>query len=104
MPPRPKRGTQAVEAASEQHRIDAIDQATQPALAGNAEMELREAAQEIEIVLAPGDDVVEVVAGGDGGAGYQQEDFGQWIHDPAGLPVVGKLGKMLQKQRQTRPR
>jgi hypothetical protein len=28
-------------------------------------MELREAAQEIEMILAPGNDVVEVIAGGD---------------------------------------
>src|ERR1019366_5313392 len=69
---------------------------------GNAEMELRETPQKIEMMLAPGDDVVEVVAGGDGGAGHQQQDFIEPVHDPARLPFVRKLGKMLQKQRQTR--
>src|SRR5674476_1646064 len=52
--------------------------------------------------IASCDDVVEVVAGGDGGAGHQQQDFIEPVHDPARLPFVRKLGKMLQKQRQTR--
>src|ERR1700739_2729826 len=103
VPARPQRGDPAVEAAAEQHRIDAIDQAAQPALAGNAKMELREAAQKIEMMLTPGDDIVEVVARREGGAGHQQQYLFERIHDPARLPVVRKRGKMLQKQRHTRP-
>jgi hypothetical protein len=36
-------------------------------------MELRKLAQEVEMVLAPVDNVVEVVAGGDRGAGHRQQ-------------------------------
>jgi len=62
VPVRPQRRDPAVEAAAEQHRVDPVDQGAQPALAGDAVMELREAPQEIEMVLAPGGDVVEIVA------------------------------------------
>ena len=67
-------------------------------------MELGETAQEIEMVLTPGDNVVEIVARGDGGAGHQQQHLGQRIHHPARFPIIGKLGKMLQQQCQTRTR
>ena len=59
--------------------------------------------QKIEMMLAPQDDVVEIVAGGDGGAGHQQQHLMQGIHDPVRLPVVRKLGKTLDEKRQTRP-
>lgn len=84
-------------AAAEQHRIDMVDQAAQPVLERNPEMELREAAQKIEVMLAPGHNVVEVVARRDGGAGHQQQDFGERTHDPGRLPIVGKFGKNARK-------
>jgi hypothetical protein len=46
-------------------------------------MKLPEAAQKFEMMLAPGDDIVEVVAGGDGGTAHQQQDFVEPIHDPS---------------------
>jgi hypothetical protein len=58
----------AFETLSEQNRVDAIDQALEPAHAGDAEMKLREPSQKIEILLAPCHDVLEVVTRGDGSA------------------------------------
>jgi hypothetical protein len=63
VPVRPQRGNPAVETAAEQDRIDPIEEGPEPALAGNAEMILREMPQEDEMVFAPGDNVVEIVAG-----------------------------------------
>jgi|SRR5947209_8309028 hypothetical protein len=48
VPPRPQRHDPALQAAAKQGRIDAIDQATQPALAGNAVMEFRELPQKMQ--------------------------------------------------------
>jgi len=56
------------------------------------------------MMLAPGDDVVEIITRGDRGAGQKQEDLGKGIHDPPGLPVIVDLREMLQKNRQARPR
>jgi len=50
----PQRGDPALEAASEQERVDAVDEGAQPALAGDAVVEGREAAQNGEVVRAPG--------------------------------------------------
>lgn len=58
----PQRRHPALEAAPEQERIDPVDQAAQPALAWDAVVERREPPQDAEMVLAPGDDVVEIVA------------------------------------------
>src|SRR6266704_5952254 len=104
VPPRPERRDPAVETAAEQGRVDPIDEGAQPALARNAVMELGEPAQKGEMVLAPGDDVVEIVAGRDRGAGHQQQDLLERIHDPPGLALIPEFGKMLQKQAQARPR
>jgi hypothetical protein len=41
----------------------------------------------------PGDDLVEIVARGDGGTAQQQEDFGQRKSDPPGFPLVRSRGK-----------
>src|ERR1700694_4154392 len=76
----------------------------QPALAWNAVMKLREMLQEGEMVFAPGDDVVEIVAGGDRGAGHQQQDLLERIHDAPRLAVILELGKVSQKQGKTRTR
>jgi hypothetical protein len=62
-------------------------------------MEIREPAKEVEMVLAPGDDIVEVVARGDRGASQQKQDLGQRKGDPPRLAVVLQPRKMLQKQR-----
>ena len=64
----------------------------------------REFSQEIEMVMAKGGDLVEVVARGDGGAGQQQQDLGQRVDDPPRLTVVFEPGKMLQQQCYARPR
>jgi predicted TIM-barrel fold metal-dependent hydrolase len=48
VPPRPQRYDPALEAAAKHGRIDAIDQGTQPALAGNAVMEFRELPQKMQ--------------------------------------------------------
>jgi len=104
VPPRPQRLDPALETAPEQHGIDAVDQSAQPALAGNPVMEGREPAQKVEMMLAPGDDAVKIVAGRDGRAGQKKEHLRQRIHHPPGLALVRERGKMLQKQGHARPR
>src|ERR1700689_3520212 len=64
----------------------------------------REFSQEIEMVMAKGGDLVEVVARCDGDAGQQQQDLGQRVDDPPRLTVVFEPGKMLQQQCYARPR
>jgi hypothetical protein len=59
---RPERRNPALETTPEQDRIDAVDEVAQPALAGNAEVEFREAAQKGEMAFAPGGDLVEIIA------------------------------------------
>ena len=49
-----------LEAAPEQSRVDPVDQDAQPELARNAVMELREPPQEVELMLALDDNVVEI--------------------------------------------
>jgi hypothetical protein len=84
------------ETTSEQDRLDAVDQRPQPALAWDTEMRRRESSQKIQIMLAPGDDVVEIVTRGDCGAGQKQESLREGIRDPPGFPVVVDLRGMLQ--------
>jgi hypothetical protein len=67
-------------------------------------MEVRELSQKSQMMLAPGDDIVEVIAGRDRGAGHQQQDLLEGIHNAPGLAVVLELGKVLQKQTKTRTR
>jgi hypothetical protein len=67
VPSRPHGGDEGLKAAREQRRIDPVHQIAQPAGTRHAVMEVTEAAQEIEVVLSPKDDLVEVVAGGDRG-------------------------------------
>src|SRR5262249_24913058 len=73
----------------------------QPAGARHAVMEVTEAAQEIEVALAPKDDLVEVVAGGDGGAGHQEQDLLERVGDAPALALVVQLGKVLEQDRQS---
>jgi hypothetical protein len=104
VPVRPERRDPAVETAAEQDRVDPVDEGAHPALARDAMMELRKAPQKAEMVFAPGDDVVEVVAGRNGGASHQQQNLLERIHHPPGLAVIPELGEMLQQQGQSRPR
>src|SRR5438874_8611586 len=96
---RPERRDPAVETAAEQDRVDPVDEGAHPALARDPVMEFRKAPQKAEMVFAPGDDVVEVVAGRNGGAGYQQQHLLERIHYPPGLAAIPELGELLQKQR-----
>src|SRR5208283_1782730 len=61
------------------HGIDAVHQRAQPPFARDSMMERREPAKKAEMVLAPADDIVEVVARRDRGAGQQKQDLGQRI-------------------------
>ncbi len=103
-PIRPHRGHPALEAALEQERIDPVDEDAQPPLAGNAVVKRRKPAQEIEMMLAPRHDELEVVAGRNRRAHHQQQDFAQRIKHPPRLALVLELGKVLQQQGQTVPR
>jgi hypothetical protein len=58
-------------------------------------MEIRELPQKMQVMLAPGDDIVEIVTGGDRGAGHQQQDLLERIYNTPGLAVVLELGKVL---------
>jgi hypothetical protein len=103
-PIRPHRCNPALEAALEQARIHPIEQNTQPALAGDAVMKRRKSAEEIQMMLAPRRDNVEIVAGRDRGADHQQQDFPQRISHPPRLALVLDFRKVLQQQGQTVPR
>ena len=59
---RPERRNPALETTPEQDWIDAVDEVAQPALAGNAEVEFREAARKGEVAFAAGGDLVEIIA------------------------------------------
>src|SRR6266853_4809154 len=74
VPMRPECRNPIPETAPKQDRINPVEEAAQPALTGNAIMEVRELPQEIQVMLAPGDDVVEIVATRNRRAGYQQQD------------------------------
>jgi hypothetical protein len=67
-------------------------------------MERREFAQEIQMMLAPQRNCVEVVTRSDGGAGHKQQHFGQRIHHPPRLALIVEPGEMLQEQDQPSPR
>jgi hypothetical protein len=101
---RPERRNPALETTPEQDRIDAVYEVAQPALAGNAEVEFREAAQKGEMALAPGGDLVEIIARTYGCTGQQQQDLGERIHDAPRLALVRELGKMLKQHGQSVPR
>ena len=64
------------EAIREQVRIEAVEKEIEPAGARHAMVIGQETAQEVEMGLAPGGDVVEVVAGSDAGADHQEQRFG----------------------------
>src|SRR5208283_3232879 len=99
---RPQRSRPTFKTPRKQRRIDTVEESANPTRAGNAEVKRTEAPQKIQMMLAPQDDVVEIVAGGDGRAGHQEQNLMQGIHDPLRLPLVRKLGKTLDEKRQTR--
>lgn len=104
MPIWPQLRHPTLEAASEQQRIDPVDKLAQPALTRDAVMKLRKPAQEVEVVPAPGTNIVEIVATGDRRTNNQQHHLLERIHDPPGFPVIHKPGKMLQQNGHARPR
>ena len=77
---RPQRGCPAFKTPRKQGRIDAVEDGANPARAGNAEVKRAEPPQKIQMIRTPQDDVVEIVAGGDGGEGHQQQHLMQGIH------------------------
>src|SRR4051812_6600080 len=93
----PQRGDPALEAASEQERVDAVDEGAQPARAGDAVVEGREAAQNGEVVRAPGNDVV---AGGDGRAGDQEQHLMEGVEHAPRLAGIVEGGELFQEQAQ----
>ena len=101
VPSRPHGGDEGLKAARKQRRIDPVHQIAQPAGARHAVMEVAEAAQEIEVVLAPKHDLVEVVAGGNCGAGHQQQDLLERVGHAPALALVVQLGKVLEQDRQS---
>ena len=97
VPIRPQRRYPTLETASEQDRIDPVDEFAQPTLTRNAIMKLRKPAQEIEVMPAPGANLVEIIATGDRRTDDQQHHLFERIHDPPRFPVISKPGKMLQQ-------
>jgi len=99
VPAGPQRLYPVFEATPERHGIDAVHQCAQPPFARDSMMERREPAKKAEMVLAPADDIVEVIARADRGASQQKQDLGQRIGDPPPLAVVLQPRKVPQKQR-----
>src|ERR1700722_13182161 len=63
VPARPKGGGPALETRAEQERIDPVHKRAHPTGARSAMIEWREVAQEIEMMFAPGGNVIEIIAG-----------------------------------------
>lgn len=103
VPAGPHGGGPVLEAALEERGLDAIEEDAQPARASYAEMKRAEAAQEIDVMLPPQGDVIEIVVFADGGAGHEQQDLVQRIAHPPGLTVVGQLRKMLEQHGEAGP-
>ena len=55
------------------------------------------------MMIAPGHDLVKVVAGGNRAAHHHQQHFAQGIEHPPRLTLILDPGKMLQQQSQTVP-
>src|SRR5450631_4288225 len=104
MSARPLGRNPVLEAARKQRRIDPVEEAAQPALTGDAVMVVGEAAQEVEIMLPPLGNLVEIVTGRDRRAGHQQQHLLQRVHHPPGFAAIVEIGKMLQKHRKPCPR
>ena len=101
VPVRPEGRDPAIETAPEQHRIDPVDERTQPALAGNAMVKLGKAAQKTDMMLAPGRNIVKIVARCDRGAGEKQQHLGKRIHHTPLFPIISQARKLCQQHSQT---
>jgi len=62
MPAGPEFLDPALKTAPEQHRIETIDQRPQPAGTRNPKMKWREPSQKIQVMLAPCNDFIKIVA------------------------------------------
>jgi hypothetical protein len=94
VPVRPQRCHPTLEAATEQNRINPIDQRPQPAGTRNAVMEFGKFPQEVEMMVTLGDDVVEIVARSDGGARrWIPLRFSIWPCSKATLEGRSRFGK-----------
>jgi hypothetical protein len=59
--------------------------------------------QKRQVVLAPFDDLVEVVARPDRAAHHKQQHFRKRMRHPPALPVVVQTSEMIQQNAKTRP-
>src|SRR5438067_12567139 len=101
---RPERGDPALETTAKQDGVDPVEESAQPALTGDAVMELAKATQKIDMVFAPSHDIVEIVTAGVGAADHQKQHLLEWKHHPPRLAIIFKDRKMLQKQGHASPR
>src|SRR5208282_665643 len=62
-------------------------------------MEIRKSAQEVEMVLAPGGNLVKIVAGRDRRTSHQEQYLLERIHHPPGFAAIVEVGKMPKKYR-----
>jgi hypothetical protein len=67
-------------------------------------MKLRELPQKMQMMLAPGDNIVKIVAARDGGTDHKLQDLRERIDNAPRLTVIRECGKMVQQQGQTRTR
>ena len=95
---RPELLDPGLETGGEELRIDAVEQSPQPARAWHAEMELGKLPEHIGMGIAPGFDILEIIARTDGCADAQQQHFVQWIHDPLGIALIRQTAELLQEQ------
>ena len=83
-------------------RIDPVHQDVEPASAGNALIKRQKAAQKVEMRLAPGGHIVEIVARGDRRADDEQQHLRQGMcHSPLLTRVLDDR-KIIQKAGKTR--
>jgi len=90
------------EAGREQRGIETVHQDVEPAPAGHAVVKGQKTAQKIEMRLAPGGDVIEIIARGDRRAHHQQQHFGQRMGHTPWLARVFNDRKMIQQVGKTR--
>ncbi|MBV8852832.1 MAG: hypothetical protein JOY91_05500 [Sinobacteraceae bacterium] len=84
----------------EQRRMDPVHQDGQPAPAGHTR---RGAAQKVQVCLAPGGDMVIVVAVGEAAADPQQQDLWERIEDAADIARILDLRQVLEQDGKTGP-
>jgi len=76
------------EAVLEESRVDSVQDDAQPVLLRDAEEVFGVPPQEIQVVVAPGRDLVIVVAGGDRRAGDEEQNLAQRILHLRRLPRI----------------